>query len=323
MRRRSFLVLLATLSLPARAQTTARVHRIGYIVTATPDEQKHLTALRDGLAVLGYSEGRNYVFEARFAAGRVERLNSLAKELVDLKVDVIVTGGNPVVAAVQRGTKDIPIVMAASRDPVVSRFVQTLSHPGGNITGLTSDPAPEIFTKNVGLLKEMLPAASRIALLWNSRSPGANAYRKLALNAASELGLTLVSVEAFGRDEFEQAFATIVSERADGVVVLPDPLFFTARNQIALLAAKYKLPAVYHAKEFVEAGGLVSYGSNLVHQFRRASAFVDKILKGTKPTELPVEAATKFELVLNLKTARDVGVAMPSSLLARADEVIE
>jgi putative ABC transport system substrate-binding protein len=253
----------------------------------------------------------------------VERLNSLAEELVDLKVDVIVTGGNPVVAAVQRATKGIPIVMAASRDPVVSGFVQSLSHPGGNITGLTSDPAPEIFTKNVGLLKEMLPAASRIALLWNSRSPGANAYRKLASKAASELGLTLVSVEAFGRDEFEQAFATIMTERADGVVVLPDPLFFTARSQITLLAAKYKLPAVYHAKEFVEAGGLVSYGSNLVHQFRRASAFVDKILKGTKPAELPVEAATKFELVLNLKTARAIGVAMPSSLLARADEVIE
>jgi putative ABC transport system substrate-binding protein len=308
----------------AEAQSPEKVYRIGYIQTATPDEQAHLTkAFEEGLRELGYVEGRNSVFERRFAWGKQERLPELAAELVKLNVDVIVTGANPVIAAVKKATTTIPVVMAASRDPVGSGFIASLARPGGNITGLTSDPSPEFHGKRLELLKAAVPRASRVALLWNPVPPSAETYRKIVEDAALKLGMTVQVVEVRGRDEFEGAFAAIVRGRADAVVVDSDPVFFTARSQIVQLAMKHQLPAVYQAREFVEIGGLMSYGDNVAYRFRRAAVYVDKILKGTKPGELPVEQATKFELVLNLKTARQLGVTLPSSILLRTDDVIQ
>lgn len=316
------LSLLATFN--AEAQSPEKVHRIGYIQTATPDEQAHLTkAFQEGLRELGYVEGRNVVLEQRFAWGKQERLPDLAAELVNLNVDVIVTGANPVIAAVRRATTSIPVVMAASRDPVGSGFVASLARPGGNITGLTSDPSPEFHGKRLELLKEAVPRATRVALLWNPVPPSAKTYRKIVEDAAFKLGMTVQVVEVRGRDELEGAFATIARERADAVLVDSDPVFFTARFQIVRLAAKHQLPAVYQAREFVDIGGLMSYGDNVAHRFRRAAAYVDKILRGSRPGELPVEQATKFELLLNLTAARQLGLALPPSLLLRADDVVQ
>ena len=317
------LVLLAT-PFTADAQPRGKVYRIGYIQTATPDEQEQLSkALDEGLRELGYVEGRNVVFERRFAMGKQERLPDLAAELVRLNVDVIVTGSNPVIAAVKQATATIPVVMTVSRDPVGSGFIASLARPGGNITGLTNDAGPEIVGKYLELLKEAVPRASRVALLWNPLPPGAETYRKSVESAAVKLGLSLQAVEARGRNEFEGAFAAIARQRVDAVVVLSDPVFFTARKQVVELATKYRLPAVYHAREFVEIGGLMSYGPSLNYQFRRASVYVDKILKGAKPGDLAVEQAAKFELVINLKTAKALGLPIPPSLLLRADDVIE
>jgi putative ABC transport system substrate-binding protein len=317
-------VLLGAVPLTADAQQAGKVYRIGYIVTATPDEQEHLTmALDDGLRELGYVEGRNIVVERRFAGGKQERLPDLAAELVRLNVDVIVTGSNPVIAAVKQATVTIPVVMAASRDPVGSGFVASVARPGGNITGLTNDPTPEIQAKSLELLKEAVPTASRVALLWNPLPPGAETYRKIVESAARKLGVSVQAVEVRGRNEFEGAFAAMARQRVDGVVVLPDPVLFTARNQVVVLATKHHLPAVYHAREFVEIGGLMSYGVNFAHQFRRSASYVDKILKGAKPGDLPVEQATRFELVVNLKTAKALGLTIPPSVLLRADHIIE
>jgi putative ABC transport system substrate-binding protein len=316
------LSLVATFT--AAAQSPGKLYRIGYIQTATPDEQAHLTkAFEDGLRELGYVEGRNIVLERRFAWGRQERLPELAMELVSLNVDVIVTGANPVIAAVKKATTTIPVVMAASRDPVGSGFIASLARPGGNITGLTNDPSPDFHAKRLEFLKAALPQATRIALLWNPVPPSAATYRNIIEEAARKLGMSVQVVEIRGRDEFESAFAAIVRERADAVVVDSDPVFFTARAQLVALAMKYKLPAVYQAREFVVIGGLMSYGDVVADRFRRAAAYVDKILKGAKPGETPVEQSAKFEFVLNLKAAQQLGLALPPSVLLRADEVIQ
>jgi putative tryptophan/tyrosine transport system substrate-binding protein len=325
--RRTFLFASGALlvaPLTTRAQPRGKTFRIGYLQTATPDEQAPLTkAFDDGLRALGYVEGRNVVIERRFALGSQERLPELAADLVRLDVDVIVTGANIVIAAVRQATSTIPVVMATSRDPVGSGFVATLARPGGNITGLTGDPTPEVQSKRLELLKETVPSASRVALLVNPLAPAAQTYRTAVESAAGKLGVSLLIVDARGRSEFEDAFATMARGRADALVVLPDPVFFTARVQIVELAKKHRLPAVYHASEVVEAGGLMSYGASLADQFRRAAAYVDKILKGAKPGDLPVEQATKFELAVNLKTAKALGVVFPKDLLRRADLVIE
>ena len=317
------ILLLLAASLAADAQPTGKVYRIGFILTATPDETGHLIkALNEGLRELGYVEGRNVVFERRFAEGRQERLPALAAELVRLKVDVLVTGSNPVVAAVKQVTATIPVVMAVSRDPVGAGFIASLARPGGNITGFANDPAPEIVGKNVELLKEAVPRVSRVAFLWNPVPPGAGTYKNAVESAARNLGLTFQSVEVRGRDEFEGAFAAMVRERAN-VVVAADPVTFGPRSQVVLLAARSRLPAVYGVRELAEAGGLMSYGPNIADQFRRAAIYVDKILKGAKPADLPVEQPMKFELVINLKTAKALGMTMPPSLLLLADEVIQ
>jgi putative ABC transport system substrate-binding protein len=317
-------LLLLVLPLAATAQPGPRVYRIGYIQTATESEQKHLTqAFEAALRELGYVEGRNAVFERRFADGKQERLPELAAELVRLGVDVIVTGGNPVIAAVRQATATIPVVMATSRDPVGTGFVVSLARPGGNITGMSGDPGSGVQAKRLELLKEAVPKASRIALLLNPLFPGVDTYRMAVEGAAQTLGVSVHVVEARGRGEFDAAFAAMVRQRVDALVVLPDPVFFTARAQIVELATKHQLPAVYHAREVVETGGLMSYGVSLADQFRRAAGYVDKILKGARPGELAVEQAAKFELVINLKTARALGLGIAPSLRMRADDLIE
>lgn len=324
--RRTFLLASSALlaaPLAANSQVRGKAVRIGYIQTATPDEQEPLTrAFEEGLRELGYVEGRNVVFERRFAWGRQERLPELAAELARLDLDVIVTGGNPVVAAVQQATAKTPVVMTTSRDPVGSGFIASLARPGGNITGFTSDPTPEVQGKRLELLKEAAPRISRVALLWNPLPPGAETWRQATESAAAKLGIRLQAVSVRGRDEFEGAFAAMARERADAVVVLPDPLFFTARIQVVALTTRHRLPAVFHAREFVEIGGLMSYGSSLASQFRRAAVYVDKILKGATPGDLPVEQAARFEFVINLKTAKALGLTI-AQLLLRADEVIQ
>ena len=312
------------LSDTARAQPPAKVYRIGYLVLASPEEQTHMTkAFEEGMRELGYAEGRNVVFERRFAYGTPERLPELAAELVTLGVDVIVTGANPVIAAVKQATTTIPIVMSISRDAVAAGFIASLARPGGNITGLASDPTPEVLGKDLEIFKEVVPRAQRVALLWNPLPPGADTYRKVAERVARRLGVALQVVEVRARSELEGAFSAMVRERADGVWVLPDPLTFTARTQVVALAAKHRLPAVYWQREYVDSGGLISYGSNVADQFRRAASYVDRILKGAKPGDLPVEQAAKFELVVNLKTAKSLGLTIPQSLLLRADDVIQ
>jgi putative ABC transport system substrate-binding protein len=326
--RRAFLGTVAggLLAAPraAEAQPAGKVWRIGFIQTAAPNEMEHLTkALDEGLRELGYVEGRNVVFERRFAEGKQERLAALAAELVRLNVDVIVTGANPVIAAVKQATATIPVVMMVSRDPVGAGFIASLARPGGNITGFANDPTPEIIGKNLELLKEAAPRVSRVAFLWNPVPPGAGTYKNAVESAARKLGVTFQSVEVRGRNDFEGAFAAMVRERANGVVVAADPVLLGPRSQIVLLAARSRLPAVYALREFAEAGGLMSYGPNVADQFRRAAIYVDKILKGAKPGDLPVEQATKFELVINMKTAKALGLTIPPSLLLRADEIIQ
>jgi putative ABC transport system substrate-binding protein len=316
------LALTPLLALAAFSQPPGRTYRVGYIQTATATEQAHLTrAFEEGMRALGWVEGRNVVFERRFADGKQERLPELAAELVRLNVDVIVTGGNPVIAAAKQATRTIPIVMAAGRDPVGSGFIADLAKPGGNITGLTNDPSPDVHGKRLELLKEAVPRASRVAFLWNPVPPGAHVYRSALESAARKLGVTVQVVEVRAREELEAAFAAMVKGNAEAVVVDSDPVFFTARARIVELAARHTLPAIYQAREIVEAGGLMCYGDNVADRFRRAALHVDKILKGAKPGDLPVEQASRLELVINLGTARALGLVIPPTLVRRADEV--
>jgi putative ABC transport system substrate-binding protein len=328
MDRRAFIGTLAgfllAAPLAAEAQAPAKIPRIGVLQTSAPEEQLHLTkALDEGLRELGYVEGRNIVIERRFAGGKQERLPALAAELVRLKVDVIVTGANPVISAVKQATATIPVVMAVSRDPVGAGFIASVARPGGNITGLTNDPTPEIAGKTLELLKEAVPGVSRVALVWNPVPPGAGTYRDVVERAARKLGVAIQSVEIRARNDVEGGYAAMVRGRADGVVVLPDPVIFSFRDQVALLALRNRLPVVSGLREFTVAGSLMSYGPNVARQYRRAATYVDKILKGAKPGDLPVEQATQFELVINLKTAKALGLTIPQSLLQRADEVIQ
>jgi putative ABC transport system substrate-binding protein len=320
------ILTVALLAAPilAEAQQAQDVRRIGLLLSVPRNTSEHLVkAFDEGMRELGYEEGRNVVVERRFADGKLERLPALAAELVRLKVDVIVTGSNPVIDAVKKATATIPVVMSVSRDPVGAGFIASLSRPGGNITGLTNDPAPDILGKNLEFLKEAAPRVSRIAFLWNPVPSSAGTYRSAAESAAQKLSLRLQSVEVRGGNDLENAFSAIVRERADGVVVQADPVFLSARSQLVLLAAKHRLPAMYGVREFAEAGGLMSYGSNVAYQFRRAATYVDKILRGAKPADLPVEQPTKFELVINLKTAKALGLTIPQSVLVRADHIIQ
>jgi len=282
-------------------------------------------AFRQGLRDLGYVEGRNVVIEYRDAEGKHERLPALAAELVALKVDVIVAPPTPAALAAKQVTKTIPIVFAAVSDPVSSGLVTSLARPGGNVTGL-SDLTPELVGKCLEQLKQAVPGVSRAAVLWQ---PGAFGERtekdllKAAEVAARALGVRLQFVEARGPDDFDRAFSKMTSARADALTVLPTAMFVSERRRLVDLAAKNRLPTVFPYRESVDAGGLMSYGPNLADMYRRAATYVDKILKGAKPGDLPVEQPTKFELVINAKTAKALSLTIPQSVLLRADQVIQ
>jgi putative ABC transport system substrate-binding protein len=281
-----------------------------------------LEALRQGLRDLGYTEGQNVVIEYRFSEGRDERLRDLAAELVRLKMDVIVTAGIPPALAVKRATTAIPIVVAGASDLVGAGLVASLARPGGNLTG-TSSLTAELSGKRLELLKEVLPRLSRVGALWNQLNPGAVGTWEETQAAARVLRLQLLPLPVRSPDNLEGAFTTAVKGGAEALVVIQDTLTIAHRMRIAQLAARSRLPAVYGSNEFVEAGGLMGYGANQPDLFRRAATFVDKILKAAKPADLPVEQPTKFELVVNLKTAKALGVTIPRSILVRADHVIE
>jgi ABC-type uncharacterized transport system substrate-binding protein len=300
-----------------------KVPRIGYLTGATPDGQSaRIESFRQGLRELGYAEGKNIVIEYRYAEEKLDRLSTLAAELVRLKVDVIVTGGGPNTRAAKSATKTIPIVMAQDSDPVGNGFVASLARPGGNITGL-SNLSPEISGKQLELLKEIIPKLSRVAALGTSSNP-ANApqLRELEL-AAGALNLKLQYLAVLDPKDIETAFQAATKGRADAVLVLPGPIFNSNRPQIAKLAVKSRLPAIYSHSRYVIDGGLMTYGVNQADLDRRAATYVDKILKGAKPADLPVEQPTKFEFIINLNAAKQIGLTIPPNVLARANRVIK
>jgi putative ABC transport system substrate-binding protein len=314
--------LLAT-PLAAEAQAPPKVPRIGFLsVLSLTDNPYELEAFRQGLRELGYVEGQNIAIEYRFAGGRPELLPALAAELVRLKVDVIVTAASAAPEAAQRATNTIPIVFAVVGDPVAVGLVASVARPGGNITGLSS-MGPEVVGKQLQLLKEVAPKVSRVAVLQNPSNQSHPFVLRQAEGAARTLGLQLHIVQAGNAPEIDAAFAKMRGQRAGGVLVLRDGFFLAQRAQIAALAAKDRLPSVYGLRGQAEAGGLMAYGAITPHMYRRAATYVVKILKGAKPADLPVEQPTTFELIINLKTAKALGLTIPQSLLQRADEVIQ
>jgi putative ABC transport system substrate-binding protein len=328
MDRRTFLGTLAgslfAAPLAAEGQPAGRVPRIAWLGgQARETAHPYVQAFQRGLKDLGWIEGQNIVIEWRFSGGRAELLPDLAAELVRLRVDLIVVPSSPTALAAKNATKTIPLVTVAVGDPVALGLVASLARPGGNITGLTNSVGPEIAGKQLELLKEVVPRVSRMAVLWNPNTRGnALALRETEI-AARALGLELQPLEARSLNDFDRAFAAMTAKRAGALLVLGDVMFSTHRNRLADLAAKNRLPAMYAARESVEAGWLMSYGPNTPELFRRAAAYVDKILKGAKPGDLPIEQPSKFELVINVKTAKALGLTMPPSLLQRADEVIQ
>ncbi len=316
---------LATLAAPltAGAQQPAKVPRIGVLHASTPAATSdRFEAFKQGLREHGYVEGQSIILERRFGEARVERISDLAAELVRIKVDVIVTSTDLGIAAVKQQTQTIPIVMANSTDPVATGFVASLARPGGNVTGL-STMSPELSAKRLELLKEAVPGLSRVAIIWNPDARGAVLDYKETEGAARSLRLQLQAVEVSRADDFNRAFSALTTGRAEALIVAPSFLFFTNRGQIASLAQKNRLPSMWQGMDFAEAGGLMAYGPNPAELWRRAATYVNKILKGAKPGELPVEQPTKFELVINLKTAKTLGLKIPQSLLRRADHVIQ
>ena len=325
--RRTFIgtlaVFLLAAPLAAEAQPPAKAPRIGFLATHSPAvTANHLEAFRQGLRALGYVEGRNIAIEYRWAEGRAERFPDFAVELVGLKVDVIVATSSPLALAAKNATRTIPSVFATAADPVGSGLVASIAHPGGNVTGL-SLLAPEIVAKQLDLLKEAVPKASRVAVLSNPANPYTAVLVKETEAAARSLGVRVQLLEVRGADALDSAFAAVTKERPDALFALFDPLLVGHRTRIAEFANKNRLPAMYPHREYAEASGLMAYGSDLRDNFRRAATYVDKILKGAKPADLPVEQPTKFELVINLKTAKALGLTIPQSLLLRADEVIQ
>jgi putative ABC transport system substrate-binding protein len=321
--RREFLVTfaLATLAAPRTfyAWAAGRVYRIGLL---SNNRGPHLEAFHRSLRELGYVEGRNLVLEDRSAEGRSERLPNLAAELVRLNVDVLVAPDPPSAAAAKAATKSIPIVIRSSNDPVEAGFVASLARPGGNITGVYSLYA-ELTPKRLEILKEAIPRLARVAVLWNPDFPGTLPRWDETQIAAKALGLELHSLEVRRSEELEEAFKSALAARAGAVITLRNPIFVTQKHRLIALAARARLPAMYDEREFIDAGGLMAYGANLDELYRRTGAYADKILKGAKPGDLPVEQPTKLELVINLKTARALGLTMPPSLLLRAARVIE
>jgi putative ABC transport system substrate-binding protein len=314
----------------APAPPTGKVPRIGLLSPAArtdaggkPSDLAVLfAALQDGLRELGYVDGQNIKFESRWADGNYDRLPDLAGELVRLKVDVIVTYGTPASQAAKRATGTIPIVMAGIIDPVASGLVTSLARPGGNITG-ESMMSPDLVEKQLEILKEIVPKVSRVALLHNPANPGNEPQVRRAQGAARALGIRLQILGAKGPSEIDSDFAAMTSEQAGAVIVLVDAMLQNNRARITDLAARHRLPAVYGLSEYAEAGGLLAYGPHRLDLFRRAATYVDRILKGAKPGDLPVEQPTRFELVINRKAAKALGLTIPPAMLLRADQVIE
>jgi ABC-type uncharacterized transport system substrate-binding protein len=327
--RRAFIRTLAggilAAPLAAEAQQAAKIARIGLLGGSLAGKSHMTEAFLQGLRDLGYIEGRNVVIEIRDAEGKLERLPALAAELVALKVDVILAGGTAQALAAKQATKTIPIVFTAVVDAVADGLVTSLARPGGNVTGLSS-LVSELVGKWLELLKQAIPGISRVAVLWHPGTLGERTEKDMlkgAEVAARALGVRLQFVEARGPADFERAFSDMTRARAGALTVWTSPMFNTQRGRLVALAAKHRLPAVYPWTEAGDAGGLMAYGANVADVFRRAATYVDKILKGAKPGDLPVEQPTKFELVVNLKTAKALGLTIPPSLLQRADEVIQ
>ena len=330
MERRAFIAgvaggLLAA-PLAAGAQPAPRNARIGYLATNLATTPHLQDAFRQGLRDLGYVEGHNVVIEYRDAEGKLERLPALAAELIALQVDVILAGGTPQALAAKHASRTLPIVFAAAADPVTDGLVTSLARPGGNVTGVSAFTQEELVGKRLELLKQAVPGVSRVAVLWQ---PGAYGERtekgmlKGAEVAARALGVRVQFVEARGPEDFDRAFSEMTRARAGALTVITSTMLFSERRRLVALAAKNRLPAMYTGRDFVDAGGSMSYGQNVGDFFRHAAMYVDKILKGAKPADLPVEEPTKFELVINLKTAKALGLTIPPSLLARADQVID
>jgi ABC-type uncharacterized transport system substrate-binding protein len=314
-------VILTTVSI-VRAQPQNKVARIGYLdAPSSLSVPLRAEAFRQGLRELGYVEGKNIITEYRYAEGKLDRLPALAAELVRLKVDVIVTGGATVTRAVMKETTTIPIVMAQDPDPVGNGFIASLARPGGNVTGLSSLTA-DLSGKRLELLKEILPKFAHVAILGTSTNPANAQQRRETELAAAAFKVKVQYLDVLSAKNIESAFRAASKERADGIIQLSGPVLSTQITQIPKLAISYRLPVFYDRAEFVNEGGLMSYGANRRDLDRRAATYVDKILKGTKPADLPVEQPTKFDFVINLNAAKQIGLTIPPQVLARADKVI-
>ena len=315
-------ILLGTVSL-AEAQQRGKVPRIGFLAAPSPSFfSTRMNAFREGLYDLGHVEGKNIAIEYRYAGGKLDRLPALAAELVRLKVDVIVTSSAPGAVAAKNATGTIPVVFVTAGDPVGMGLVTSMARPGGNITGLTTH-APELSGKRLELLKEVVPRITRVAVLWNPSNPGFSEMLKEMQAASQAHALQLQSLEVRSLEDFEAAFESITRGDSHAIIVVSDPFLNTHHRLILDLAVKHRLPAMYGGPEVVEAGGLMSYGPGFSDQYRRAATYVDKILRGMKPADLPVERPMKFELVINLKTAKQIGLTIPESVLYRVDRVIK
>ena len=328
MDRRLFLGTLAcgllAAPLAAEAQQTGKVYRVGFLSNGwSTTSPQVVAAFRQGLRELAWVEGQNIVIEYRWAEGRSDRLPDLAAELVRLRVDVLVASAAAATRAAKEATTTIPIVSVAVQDPVALGSVQSLARPGGNITGPTLTGGLAIGGKQLELLKEIVPGVSRVAVLWNPSNPMLLQQLRDTQSAARSLNVQLQVVEARSPDEFDRAFSRITRGRAEALLVSADPMFAAQGTRLANLAARNRLPAMYGLRRHVEAGGLIAYGANELDVWRRAATYVDKILKGAQPADLPMEQPTKFELIINLKTAKALGLTIPPSLLARADQVID
>jgi putative ABC transport system substrate-binding protein len=320
--RRTFCSMLLALPFPARAQQSTKIPRIGFLNATSPSTvAARLEAFRQGLRELGYVEGKNIVVEYRWAEGKIERLPDLATELVGLKVAVIVTASSTVTRAAKEATSTIPIVMSNDNDPVGNGFVASLARPGGNITGLAT-LYPEISGKRLELLKEIIPKLSRVAVFGTSTQPGnAQLLREVEL-AAGAFKVKLQYLDVLDPKNIETTFRAASKGRAEAILVLTSPALFSQRTQIAELAVKSRLPAIYANIEYVDAGGLMSYGTSITDLYRRAATYVDKILKGRTPQDLPVEQPMKFEFIINLQAAKKIGLTIPPNVLVRATKVI-
>jgi putative tryptophan/tyrosine transport system substrate-binding protein len=325
MERREFITFVvgAAVSWPlaARAQQGGTKHVVGRFAAGSATDPLN-DVMTEALRGLGWVEGENVVFERRYAENQLERLPELAADLVRLKVDVIVAGGTLAPLAAKRATSTIPIVMASCGDPLGTGLVASLARPGGNVTGM-SLMVPEVAGKRLELLRDILPGLARVAVLWDSANPYTTIGFKETQSASGTVGVEVKSLEVRSPGDFDRAFEAARQQHPDALVTVDDPLTITYLKRIVDFAAGQRLPSIHEAREFAAAGGLISYGANIPDVIRRAAGYVDKILKGAKPADLPVQQPTKFELVINLKTAKALGITIPPLLLARADEVIE